>query len=485
MTPRRKRIALGVFEMINPSNGMPTWTHPGGRGDDWDDLGYWIRLARTLDRAGFDFLFFADTYGYPTIEGSLPAEVAAHGLQFPALDAMLAIPALAMATERLGFVVTSPTTVEHPYATARRFASLDHYTRGRIGWNVVTGSSQSTTDGLFGVAASGTHDSRYDVADEFVDVCLQLWQGGWEDGAELRDRSANVYADPARLHRTEHSGNAFRVSGQFAVAPSAQRTPVLFQAGTSARGRAFAARNAEAVLIQGQTIAQAGAHVADIRAQAVRHGRRHYDVKVITGVTVTVAENSAAAREKRAELDACFAVRDAAVVFAGFTGLDLREVDPTTPLTALPPSDSGQTLVNRFVRPGEPVPTVGHVLDDFRRKAIRGFQVTGSPTEVADELTAIVTGSDVDGLMLEPTFGGQECYEEFIELVQPLLRDRGLLGESSGPTTTGASGPTTTGASGPTLRERLSGRPGGRLAPTHPGSRFSLPGPPKTEETSA
>jgi hypothetical protein len=109
------------------------------------------------------------------------------------------------------------------------------------------------------------------------------------------------------------------------------------------------------------------------------------------------------------------------------------------------------------------------VPDDFRRKAIRGFQVTGSPTEVADELTAIVTGSDVDGLMLEPTFGGQECYEEFIELVQPLLRDRGLLGEPTGPT----------------LRERLSGRPGGRLAPTHPGSRFSLPGPPSTEETSA
>lgn len=464
MTGPAKRISLGVFEMINPSNGMPTWTHPLGRGDTWDDLDHWTRLAQLLDRAGFDFLFFADTYGYPTVEGTVPDEVVAHGLQFPALDAMLAIPALARATEDLGFVVTSPTTVELPYASARRFASLDHYTRGRIGWNVVTGSSQSTTDGLFGVTAPGTHDSRYDVADEFVDVCLQLWEGGWEDGAEVRDVARNVYADPARLHRTEHTGPNFRVSGQFAVAPSRQRTPVLFQAGTSARGRAFAARNAEAVLIQGQTTAKAAEHVADIRAQAVRHGRRPEDVSVITGVTVTVGRTPEEARAKRAELEACFDPRDAAVVFAGFTGIDLRDVDPATPLTAVR-SDQGQTLVDRFVRPGAPVPTVGAVLDEFRRKAGRGFQVTGAPDEVADELEAIVRGSDVDGIMLEPTFGGPECFAEFIEHVQPLLRDRGMLREPR---------------PGATLRERLSGDASGRLAPTHPGTRFR---PVTTERT--
>jgi FMN-dependent oxidoreductase (nitrilotriacetate monooxygenase family) len=315
---------------------------------------------------------------------------------------------------------------------------------------------------LFGVTDPGTHDSRYDVADEFVDVCLQLWEGGWDDGAEVRDRARNVYADPAGLHRTEHVGEHFRVSGQFAVAPSRQRTPVLFQAGTSARGRAFAARNAEAVLIQGQTIAKAAEHVADIRAQAVRHGRLPGDVSVVTGVTVTVGATHREALAKRAELEACFDPRDAAVVFAGFTGVDLRDVDPATPLTGVR-SDQGQTLIDRFVRPGAPVPTVGQVLDDFRRKANKGFQITGTPTEVADELQAVVDGSDVDGIMLEPTFGGPDCFEEFIEHVQPLLRDRGML---------------TAPPAGATLRERLSGSTSGRLAPTHPGSRFR-PGNPQ------
>ncbi|MDF2554788.1 MAG: hypothetical protein K0R60_683, partial [Microbacterium sp.] len=180
-----RRIRLGVFEMMNPSNGMPTWTHPDGRGDDWDRLDYWVELARELDAAGFDFLFFADTYGYATLDGRMPDEVAAHGIQFPALDPMLAIAALARETENLGFVVTSPTTVERPYGTARRFATLDRLTGGRIGWNVVTGSSQATTDELFGVTEQLSHDARYDAADSFLDTCLRYWEHSWDDDAEV------------------------------------------------------------------------------------------------------------------------------------------------------------------------------------------------------------------------------------------------------------------------------------------------------------
>ncbi|MDZ4236493.1 MAG: NtaA/DmoA family FMN-dependent monooxygenase, partial [Dietzia sp.] len=280
-----KRILLGAFEMMNPNNGMPTWTDPRGRGDDWDDLSYWLGLATMLDAAGFDFLFFADTYGYATLDGRMPDEVAAHGIQFPALDPMLAIPALAHATSQLGFVVTSPTTVEKPYGTARRFATLDRFTAGRIGWNVVTGSSQATTDELFGVTQKLSHDERYDAADEFLDTCLRFWEHSWDEDAEVRDRARGVYADPSMLHRVEVDGTYQRAAGIFAVPPTPQRTPVLFQAGTSDRGRAYAARNAEAVFIQGQSIPTAAAHVADIRAQAVAQGRRAEDVKVITGMT--------------------------------------------------------------------------------------------------------------------------------------------------------------------------------------------------------
>ncbi len=451
-----KKITLGVFEMLNPNNGMPTWKHPLAKADRYDKVDYWIEVAQLLEGAGFDFLFFADTYGYATIAGELPANVAKHGIQFTGFDPMLMISALAQATTNLGFVLTSPTTVEKPYATARRFGTLDHFTDGRIGWNIVTGSSQATTDALFGVTDHGTHDSRYDVADEFVDLCLQYWEGAWDDDALRNDPASDTFIDPAKLHKISHRGEHFSSEGYFAIPPSAQRSPVLFQAGTSARGRAFAARNAEAVLIQGQTIVKAAEHVADIRLQAVKHGRNPDDVKVITGVTVTVAATEEEARAKRAELDEQYTREDAAVIFAGFTGVDLSLMDPDTPLTDLS-SDQGQTLVDRFVRPGTPVPTVGEVLDNFRSKANRGFQITGSAAQVADELLAIVEGADVDGFMIEPTFGGPEAFADFIEQVMPLLAERGLLEPK---------------IENLTLRERLN-RPGvPRLVDSHPGSRF-------------
>lgn len=452
-----RRIVLGVFEMMNPSNGMPTWTDPRGRGDDWDRLEYWVALARELDAAGFDFLFFADTYGYATLEGLMPEEVAAHGIQFPALDPMLAIAALARETDDLGFVVTSPTTVEKPYGTARRFATLDRFTNGRIGWNVVTGSSQSTSDDLFGITSTLSHDERYDAADDFLDVCLRHWEHSWEDEAEVRDRERGIYADPAQLHRVEVDGVHQGSRGIFAVPPTPQRTPVLFQAGTSDRGRAYAARNAEAVFIQGQSIASAAAHVNDIRDQAELSGRARTDVSVVTGMTVTVAPTSDEAWRLRAEYEALLTRADAVVMFAGITGLDLTGLDPDTRVVDLT-TDLGQTLVQRYARQ-DPEMRVGQILDQFRTKAIRGFQITGSPREVADEIEAIVDGSGIDGIMLEPTFGGPDAYRAFIELVVPILAERGRL----------------TPLTGVTLRERFTGAP--RLARTHRARRLSAAAP--------
>jgi FMN-dependent oxidoreductase (nitrilotriacetate monooxygenase family) len=451
-----KKIVLGVFEMMNPSNGMPTWRHPHGRADRYDSIDYWIEMARLLEANNVDFLFFADTYGYATIDGRMPRQVAEHGIQFPGFDPMLIIATLARETERLGFVITSGTTVERPYATARRFGSLDHYTRGRIGWNIVTGSSQATVDGLFGITDSGSHDSRYDSADEFVDLCLAFWEGSWEDDALVNDADAGVFIDPDKLHRIEITGTHHSATGVYAIPPSAQRTPVLFQAGTSDRGRAFAARNAEAVFIQGQTIAKAAEHVADIRAQAQKHGRDANDIKVISGITVTVAPTHDEAVALRKELEDQYALDDAAVIFLGFTGVDLLGLDPDMLLTDIQ-SEQGQTLINRFVRPGAPAPRVRDVLDEFRVKAGRGFQITGSPEEVADEIEAIIDGSDLDGVMLEPTFGDAESARAFLELVAPILRERGRLDPNP---------------ASATLRESITGETSGRLLARHPGARF-------------
>ncbi|GAA1135944.1 NtaA/DmoA family FMN-dependent monooxygenase [Nesterenkonia lutea] len=456
-----KHISLGVFEMLNPNNGLPTWTHPDAKANSWDQMEYWVRTAKLLDEAGFDFLFFADTYGFPTIEGTVPEEVIRHGIQFPGLDPMLLISALASQTSRLGFVVTSPTTVEHPYATARRFASLDHYTAGRIGWNVVTGSSQTTTDRLFGLDDQQTsHDERYARAEEFLQVCSALWETSWEDDAETRDPEMGTYADPEKVHDVAHDGVHYRCHGPFAVSPGPQRTPVLFQAGTSSRGRAFAAAHAEAVFIQGQNAPQAAKQVASIRETARASGRAPESVKIISGMTVVLGTSHHEAQVRREELEDLYAPADAAVVFAGMTGIDLRRLERTAPVTeavaAGLDSQQGQTLIDRYVKPGSPVPTIGEVLDRFRLQALRGFQLTGTADEVAQRIQDLVETTDIDGFMLEPTFGDSDVFAEFAQTVVPLLRQRELMPPIPAPESPVA-----------TLRERVTGS-GPRRSSHHP-----------------
>lgn len=460
------RINIGVFEMLNPNNGLPTWSHPQAKAHTWDRLDYWTGLARTLDEAGFDFLFFADTYGYASIGGEVPEEVITHGIQFPGLDPMLLISALAQQTSQLGFVITSPTTVEHPYATARRFASLDHFTSGRIGWNVVTGSSQVTTDRLFGREGRDVgHDERYERADEFVELCLKLWETSWEDDADLRDTTRGLYADPAKVHEIDHAGRFYSSRGRFAVAPGPQRTPVLFQAGTSSRGRAFAARRAEAVFIQGQTPEQAAKQVRALRAAARDVGRRPQDLRIISGTTVVLGDTEEQAHARRAEMEELYTRDDAAVLFAGIAGVDLRGADPQAPVTAAVAAglstQQGQTLIDRYVRPGQPVPTIGEVLDRFRVQALRGFQLTGTAEQVAGQLASLVERTGLDGFMLEPTFGGAQVFEEFAATVMPLLRERGLV-------------PPAPAEAGGTLRERITGA-GPRLSAAHVPARTRRP----------
>ena len=419
-------LHFGVFEILTPSNGVPTWRHPHGRADVYGDVAYWTTLARTLDDAGFDFLFFADSYGYPLVDGAVPDEVLSHGILFPGYDPMLLVSAVAQAAPSLGIVITSSTSLEQPFPTARRFATLDAFTGGRIGWNIVTGSTAQVTEGLFGITHYD-HDTRYDVADEFVDVCRTLWEDAWDDDAVVLDRGAGVLIDPERVREVDYRGEYFASHGMFKVPPGPQRTPMLFQAGASARGRDFGARNAEAMFIQGQDKEQALKATRDIRARVAAAGRDPHSLKLLSGVTVTVAPTSAEAQRKREELESLFSMDDAAVLFAGFTGIDLRSLDPSMRIEDIPGNDQGQTPLDRY-RTVEGVDTVGDVLEAFRVQE-RGFIVTGNPCEVAEELVETAAYADIDGFMLEPTFGDAQAYEEFIELVVPELQRMGAWPE--------------------------------------------------------
>ncbi|NRD27519.1 NtaA/DmoA family FMN-dependent monooxygenase [Frigoribacterium sp. VKM Ac-2836] len=460
-----KQIRLGVFEVAGPQvGGTLSWSHPRSDSLGYHGLDLWIGMAKLLDRAGFDFLFFADGFGYPSIDGDLPETAARGGINFPGMDPALLIPTLARETERLGFVVTSSTGLDHPVQSARRFATLDHLTGGRIGWNIVTGASQNTVAEVFGHDEMRGHDARYDQADEYVDLAMTLWEGCWEDGAFRGDAEAGVLADRDRIHRVEFAGEHFRSSGYFTVAPSPQRTPVLFQAGTSDRGRAYAARNAECVFVQGTTVPKTAANVADIRAKAAAHGRDPESVKIMVGLTVTVAPTHDEAVALRKEFDDLQTDEVVAVLYAGNTGIDLLSLDPSRDLTQLqddggPAGQMGQSNIDRFLpKDGSPAPTVREILDDLRGKGTRGLQVVGDPVEVADELERLVDETDLDGFLLEPIFGTADL-ADFAELVVPELRRRGRMPAEP--------------ATG-TLREQMLGRPGPHLSADHPGARFAV-----------
>src|SRR5665213_1389133 len=245
----QKQIRLNAFDMNCVAHMSPgLWTHPRDRADSYNTLGYWTDLARLLERGKFDALFLADVLGiYDVYRGSADAALAG-AVQVPVNDPLLLVPAMAAVTEHLGFGVTCTLSYEPPYTLARRISTLDHLTKGRMGWNIVTGYLNSAATGM-GMAVQPRHDQRYDLAEEYMQVMYKLWEGSWEDGAAVRDRARGVFADPAKVHRVHHEGQFYRVDAIHLCEPSPQRTPVLYQAGASARGRGFAAAHAECVFI--------------------------------------------------------------------------------------------------------------------------------------------------------------------------------------------------------------------------------------------
>ena len=280
-----KKILLGAFE-INQVNltSQGLWAHPEQNTYRYKELAYWQDLARVLERGYFDFLFLADSYGYPLLNGETPAVTFEQAVEIPKNDPMLLVPALAAITEDLHFVVTTSTTFEQPFANARRFATLDHLTQGRIAWNVVTTSSAVVSE-LFG-RAPVPHDERYAMAQDFLDLSYKLFEGSWEDDAVVVDKAHRIYADASRVHPISHEGPYFTSHGFFNSEPSPQRTPVLVQAGASSTGRAFAAGNAEVVFVQGKDTKMLRAQVESLREAAELAGRPADAMKAISGLSV-------------------------------------------------------------------------------------------------------------------------------------------------------------------------------------------------------
>jgi len=447
-----KQIHLGVFE-VNAVNHLTPgiWTHPEQNRIYFNSIDYWVEIAKLLERGKFDFMFFADTYSYPKKNPELAFREAGGA---PGNDPMLLIPALAMVTEHLAFTMTTSTTYETPVANSRRFSTLDHLTKGRIGWNVVTTSNPTAAD-LFGRTDFLPHDERYDMADDFLEASYKLWEGCWEDDAVVIDREKRVFTDPAKVHLVVHEGKYFKLRGYHTPSPSPQRTPVIFQAGSSERGRIFAAQHAEGVFLKAPTTAVLREQVADIRRRAREIGRDPASLKVFTGLSVVTAPTREEAQRKYASYLSHQSRESALAAYASVTGIDLTKLDPESYFENVH-TEMGQTHTDRFTKYSPTKKKVREVIDDFLQKGFRGLTVVGSPEEVADQIQAWVEETDVDGFNLEP-YVLPGTYTDFIDLVVPILQQRGLFKKDYAPGT---------------FREKLFGPGGARLPASHPAAVF-------------
>jgi long-chain alkane monooxygenase len=410
-------IRLNAFDMAcvgHIQHGM--WTHPRDHSSDYTSLDHWVRLARMLERGLFDGLFLADVLGaYDVYGGNADASLRA-GVQIPLLDPMALVPAMAYATTHLGFGVTCNLAYEPPFLFARRMATLDHLTRGRIGWNIVTGYLDSAARAM-GFDAQMEHDDRYDLADEYLQVVYALWEGGWADDAVKRDRQRGIYTDPRRVRLVHHHGRQFHVDALPLWEPSPQRTPVLYQAGASDRGRVFAARHAECVFVNGSTKQNVRRIVTDLRARATPR-----PMLVFVGASVVTGRNEKEALELLAEYRRHASVEGALAHAGASLGIDFDRYGMDEPIEAgatqairsnveaitasLGPGWSKRRLIDRFVLGSRQPPIVG------------------SPEQVADQLIGWVNEADVDGFNLSRTVV-PECLESFIDLVLPILQERG------------------------------------------------------------
>jgi FMN-dependent oxidoreductase (nitrilotriacetate monooxygenase family) len=450
----KRQLRLNAFDMNcvgHIQHGM--WAHPRDRSMDYTDLDHWVSLAQTLERGLFDGLFLADILGVYDVFHDSPDASIRNAVQIPVNDPLLLVPAMAYATRHLGFGVTCNLTYEPPYTFARRMSTLDHLTKGRIGWNVVTGYLDSAARGM-GLAQQPEHDSRYDVAEEYMQVVYQLWEGSWEDAAVLRDRERRVYADPERIHRVKHEGRHYKVDAIHLSEPSPQRTPVLYQAGASARGRQFAAAHAECIFVNGQFRHNVRDIVADIRARAKAFGRDPYDIKVFVGATVVVAPTDAEARDKLAEYREYASSEGALAHYSSSVGVDFSRYGPDEPIRFVSTNAMRSNLEAITVRSGGTEWTTRKLLQTMVLGS-RQAPIVGSPSGVADEMQAWVDEADVDGFNLSRTVI-PECVQDFVALVVPELQSRGVMKQAYAPGT---------------LRQKLSGA-GARLPPTHPAARY-------------
>jgi FMN-dependent oxidoreductase (nitrilotriacetate monooxygenase family) len=444
-----RELRLNAFAMNcvgHQSQGL--WRHPRDKSADYWRMGHWVDLARLLERGKFDALFLADVVGVYDVYGGSPETALREAVQVPTNDPLLIIPPMAQATENLAFAVKVNLSHEPPLPFARRMSTLDHLTAGRIGWNIVTGYLDSGAKGA-GRREQTAHDTRYDIAEEFMDIQYSFWEGSWEEDAARRDRKGGVFTDPAKVHRVTHDGEYFHVDGIHLCEPSPQRTPVLYQAGSSSKGTAFAAKHAECVFVGGNSRSKMAIDVAKLRSLTAESGRASSDLLVFGLVTAITGATDEEAEAKLEDYRKYVSASGALALMAGWTGIDFSKPELVRANAAN--SNAIQGAAAAFTRGG---PDEHADLDSIAQSVGLGGGgpvLVGGSEKVADELEAWAAEADLDGFNLAYAVM-PETFHDVVDHLVPELQRRGVYKKEYAPGT---------------YREKLFGR-GPRLEESHP-----------------
>jgi FMN-dependent oxidoreductase (nitrilotriacetate monooxygenase family) len=413
-----KQLRLGAF-MRPVSIHTGAWRYPGAFPDANFNFSHYKRFAQTLERGKFDALFMADHLAVL----NMPIDALKRSATTTSFDPLTLLPALAAVTERLGLIATASTTYNEPYHIARKFASLDHISGGRAGWNLVTTSNPDAALN-FGHDEHMAHGERYARAREFYDVVTGLWDS-WADDAFVRDVASGVFFDPARMHILNHKGPELSVRGPLNVARPVQGWPVIVQAGSSEAGRQIAAETAEVVFGAQSTLADGQRFYADVKGRMEKLGRSRDDMKILPGAFVVVGQSVGEARDKRALLDSLVHYDSAIASLSIALGHDASRFDPDGPLPEVPESNASKSGRERVIALAKRENLTVRQLAQ-RLGGYAGLAMVGTPTMIADEMQEWLEGEGSDGFnVMFPYLPGG--LDDFVDQVIPELQRRELF----------------------------------------------------------
>lgn len=423
----KKRLIVNAFvEMCSGHQSPGLWRHPDDQSSRFTDVEHWVELAKLLEEAKFHGIFIADVLGgYDVYKKSLEPAITT-GAQWPVNEPLSVVPAMAAATKNIGFGVTVSTTYEQPYHLARRLSTVDHLTKGRLGWNIVTSYLDSAARNL-GRTEQPAHDDRYAQAEEYMRVMYKLFQASWRDDAVILDKARGIYTDPNLVREINHEGKFFTVPGPHIVAPSPQRTPLLLQAGTSRAGKQFAAQHAEAIFVSAHAPSVCAKNIAEIRELAkTQYGRDPQSIKVLALVTPILGKTEEEAQAKLADYRHYASHDGALALFGGWTGMDLSQYGDDEELRQVE-SNAVRSTVEAYARfSPQNSKWTKHTVAEHVSIGGNGPIFVGTAEQVADGLEKWIEEADVDGFNFAYALFPQS-FKDIIDLLLPELRRRGLF----------------------------------------------------------